>query len=102
MALACIYAIAKKNIRLLKFYYVWKCVEVATIPLFEIIILVVTVPHQSQLSHRLSINYYIFVIVKAMMRLYFAYLIFSYYMRLDRGETLLVDYGERKLSKMID
>jgi hypothetical protein len=37
-----------------------------------------------------------------MIRLYFAYLIFSYFMRIDRGESLLVEYGQRRLSKMID
>lgn len=36
------------------------------------------------------------------MRLYYAYLIYSYYMRMDRGEQLLVDYGSKKLSKMIE
>lgn len=37
-----------------------------------------------------------------MIRLYFAYLIFSYFMRLDRGESLLVEHGEKKLSKLLD
>ena len=37
-----------------------------------------------------------------MVRLYFAYLIFSYYMRIDRGESLLVEYGQKKLGKMIE
>ena len=47
-------------------------------------------------------NYYALIIAKCMVRLYFAYLIFSYFMRIDRGESLLVEYGERKLSKMIE
>lgn len=37
-----------------------------------------------------------------LLRPYFAYLIYSYYTRLDRGETLLVEYGDRKLNKMIE
>jgi len=76
--------------------------EVIIIPIFEILILTFTVGSTEELSERPSINYYIIVLVKAMIRLYFAYLIFSYYMRIDRGESLLVEYGERKLSKMID
>ena len=41
------------------------------------------------------------VIAKAILGGYFAYLIYSFYMRVDRGEQLLVEYGGRRLSKMI-
>jgi hypothetical protein len=102
LAFGCLYAIVTKDLRLLRFYYIWKCMEVIIIPIFEILILTFTVGSTEELSERPSINYYIIVLVKAMIRLYFAYLIFSYYMRLDRGESLLVEDGERKLSKMID
>ena len=101
LASACLYAIATKRLRLLRFYYAWKCIEIVIVPIFEIIILTVTVPAASELGESVSINYFIFVLAKTVLRLYFAYLIYSYYMRLDRGESLLVEFGERKLSKMI-
>ncbi len=72
------------------------------IPLFELAILLFSAPSASDLEQRPSIFYYVIVLVKAMIRLYFAYLIFSYFMRLDRGEALLVEYGEKRLGKMID
>jgi len=75
---------------------------VVIIPIFEILILTVSAPKSDILAEQPSINYYVIVLVKAMVRLYFAYLIYSYFMRVDRGESLLVEYGERKLSKMIE
>jgi hypothetical protein len=42
------------------------------------------------------------VLTKAFLRAYFSYLIYSYYKRVDRGEQLLVEYGDRKLNKMIE
>ena len=72
------------------------------LPIVEVIILSVSVPHPTDNMVRQSINYYVLVLVKAMLRLYLAYLIYSYFMRVDRGESLLVEYGERRLSKMID
>ena len=100
LAFGSIWAISTKRLHILRFYYAWKCLEVVLIPIFELTIL--TLAGKTQLGSSSSINYYIIVLIKAMLRLYFAYLIFSYFMRLDRGESLLVEYGERKLTKMID
>ena len=101
LAFGSIWAIFTKRLRILRFYYAWKCLEVVLIPLFELTILTLA-GNSNQLGSSSSLNYYILVLAKAMLRLYFAYLIFSYFMRLDRGESLLVEYGERKLTKMID
>lgn len=40
LAFGCLYAIAKQNIKVLKFYFWWKSVEIVIVPIFEIIILV--------------------------------------------------------------
>ena len=45
---------------------------------------------------------YIWVFIRTIVRLYFLYLIFSFYKRLERGETLLVEVGSRKLGRMIE
>ena len=103
LAIASLFAISSKNLRILRFYYAWKCLEVVVIPIFEIIILTLTVKQPSnQLGSTSSINYYVIVLAKSMVRLYFAYLIFSFFMRLDRGENLLVEHGERRLGKLLD
>ena len=105
LALSSIFAIATSSMRLLRFYYLWKCVEVVAFPIFEIAIFYTASISQqlySELTHLQTVNYYTLVIVKCMVRLYFAFLIFSYFMRIDRGEALLVEYGERRLSKMIE
>jgi len=105
LALSSIFAIATRSMRLLRFYYLWKCVEVIAFPIFEIAIFYnasISQQVHSELTHHQTVNYYTLVIVKIMVRLYFAFLIFSYFMRIDRGESLLVEYGERKLSKMIE
>lgn len=39
---------------------------------------------------------------RSTVRLYFIYLIYSFFKRLERGEFLLVEYGTRKLGKMIE
>lgn len=105
LALGSIIAITTRSMRLLRFYYLWKCVEVIAFPIFEIAIFyTASLSNQvhSQLTHHQTINYYVLVVAKCVIRLYFAFLIFSYFMRIDRGESLLVEYGERRLSKMID
>jgi len=103
LALCSLYAISTKRLRLLRFYYAWKCLEVLIIPIFELFILTLTVKHPSQqLTQSPSISYYALVLAKSMIRLYFAYLIFSYFVRLDRGESLLVENGERRLTKLLD
>ena len=38
LAICSIIAIATRSMRLLRFYYLWKCVEVAAFPIFEIAI----------------------------------------------------------------
>jgi len=38
LALSSIFAIATRSMRLLRFYYLWKCVEVVAFPIFEIAI----------------------------------------------------------------
>jgi len=35
-------------------------------------------------------------------RIYSTYLIFGFYKRLELGETLLIEMGERKLAKMLE
>eukprot|EP00347_Sterkiella_histriomuscorum_P019236 403342419 len=103
LGFAGLYAVAVKNMKIIKFYFAWKCIEVLVIPVFELIIIFAQIGgNESQLKQSPSINYYIIVLVKAVMRAYFAYLIYSFYKRVDRGELLLVDYGDRKLSKMIE
>ena len=42
------------------------------------------------------------MVAEIVVRLYFIYLIFSFFKRLERGETLLIEYGGRRLSKMIE
>jgi hypothetical protein len=49
-----------------------------------------------------STTYYVVIFAKSLMRGYFSYLIYSYIQRMDRGEQLLVEYGSKKLSKMIE
>ena len=103
LAIASIFAISAKNLRILRLYYAWKCLEVVLIPIFELIILTLSAKQpSSQLGSSSSITYYVLVLVKSMLRLYFAYLIFSFFMRLDRGENLLVEHGERRLGKLLD
>lgn len=102
LSVACLIAIHTKNLRLLKYYYLWKCFEVVAIPIFEIILFTVSIGSQTFLSEMPAINYYIIVLLKAGIRLYFAFLIFSYYMRIDRGEALLVEYGVKRLDKIIN
>ena len=97
LALVSLYAIANKTTKLLKFYFFWKCMEVLALPVFEIIIVFTTIGGQ-QLNSSPSKAYYGFVVGKAFLRAYFSYLIYSFYMRIERGETLLVDFGGRKLS----
>ena len=75
--------------------------EVVVIPIFEVVIIVTSASNQ-ELGQSISIRYYVFILTKALLRAYFAYLIYSFYMRLDRGESLLVEYGQRKLHRMID
>ena len=36
LALSSIFAIATRSMKLLRFYYLWKCVEVVALPIFEI------------------------------------------------------------------
>ena len=87
LAFAGLYAINYKKIKLVKFYFGWKCVEVCIIPIFELIIVFAEISdNPGQLGQTPSINYYIIVLTKALMRAYFAYLIYSYYKRVDRGE----------------
>jgi hypothetical protein len=38
LAISSIFAIATRSMRLLRFYYLWKCVEVVAFPIFEIAI----------------------------------------------------------------
>jgi len=87
LAFAGLYAIAYKRIKLVKFYFAWKCVEVCIIPIFELIIVFVEISDEpGSLGKSPSINYYIIVFTKAFLRAYFSYLIYSYYKRVDRGE----------------
>ncbi|CDW74775.1 UNKNOWN [Stylonychia lemnae] len=103
LAFAGLYAVAYKKMKIIKFYFAWKCIEVCIIPFFELIIVFVEVSDESgALSQTPTINYYIIVLTKAFLRAYFSYLIYSYYKRVDRGEQLLVEYGDRRLNKMIE
>ena len=86
-----IYAIAKKYMKILKFYYIWKCLEASLLPVFELILLFVT--STAVLTQKPLLYYFVFLFFKILLRTYFAYLIYSYYQRLDRGESLLVEFG---------
>ena len=101
LAFACLYAIIKMNIKIMKFYFIWKCIEVVIIPIFEIVIFIISIREKQDFTQTASITYYATIFAKACFRLYFAYLIYSFYKRLDRGESLLVEYGQRRLSNMI-
>lgn len=37
--LICLFAIVKTNLMIIRYYFVWKCIEVLIIPIFELIIL---------------------------------------------------------------
>lgn len=71
-------------------------------PVFELLVIFATQSNSSELTSSPSITYYSLILFKALMRSYFSYLIYSYYKRVERGEQLLVDYGDRKLSRMIE
>lgn len=43
LAFASLYAIKTKHLLLLRFYYVWKCLEVVVVPIVELIILAASV-----------------------------------------------------------
>lgn len=87
LAVAGLYAVARKKMKILKFYFGWKCAEVVIIPVFELLIIFVQLSdNEEMLSQSPSISYYIIVLSKAAMRAYFAYLIYSFYQRVDRGE----------------
>ena len=45
---------------------------------------------------------YFMIVLGVGVRTYFVYLIYSFCKRLERGETLLIDYGGRRLNKMIE
>jgi hypothetical protein len=47
LAFCSLCAISTKRLRLLRFYYAWKCLEVLIIPIFELFILTLTVKHPS-------------------------------------------------------
>jgi hypothetical protein len=42
LAVGSLFAIQRKNVRVLRLYYAWKCLEVVIIPIFELIILTVS------------------------------------------------------------
>jgi hypothetical protein len=46
LAFACLYGIAKKSIKVLKFYFYWKCMEVIVIPLFELVLILISLNSQ--------------------------------------------------------
>jgi hypothetical protein len=48
-AVAAIFAIAKKHIKLMKIYFTWKCLEVLIIPIFELLILFVEIKGDTEL-----------------------------------------------------
>jgi hypothetical protein len=73
------------------------------LPVFEIILLASNDHSQNNSSPGGNdASYYILIILKAILRAYFSYLLYSFYTRLNRGESLLVEYGHRKLGKMLD
>lgn len=88
LAIAGLYSLAVKNMKIIKFYFAWKCIEVCIIPIFELIIIFVNVGNTNgqYLKASPTITYYVIVLAKALMRAYFAYLIYSFYKRVDRGE----------------
>lgn len=87
LAIAGLYGVVKKNMRILKFYFYWKCVEAIVIPIFELVIVFAEAGNDSDILHSSpSLTYYIIILCKAFLRGYFAYLIYSYYQRMDRGE----------------
>lgn len=80
LAIAGIYAIQTKRMKILKFYFIWKCLEVIVIPFFELVIVFVETGDNSNiLRESPTLFYYAIIICKAALRGYFAYLIYSFY-----------------------
>ena len=71
LALLSLYAIAKAKLSLLRAYYLWKCMESCVLPLFEVLALSST--------GSLDPAYYVLILAKAIIRVYFTYLVFSYH-----------------------
>ncbi|TNV76423.1 hypothetical protein FGO68_gene6224 [Halteria grandinella] len=101
LAILSIFAICVNHQRTLRYYFLWKLGEVVVLTIFELLVMS-TSDQSSELHHALTANYYVFALLKALTRLFFAYLIYSYNYRRDLGEHLLIDYGERRLKKMIE
>lgn len=51
LAIAGLYAVAVKNMKIIKFYFGWKCMEVCIIPIFELIIIFVKVGEDKSILH---------------------------------------------------
>jgi hypothetical protein len=103
LALLSLFAIQGNFLRALRFYFLWKLGEVFLLPIFELIVMRGSEGGMdSNLMQAISVNYYLLVGLKALARLFFAYLIMSYNYRRELGEHLLIDHGERKLKRIID
>ena len=85
LVLSSLYPISQKKIRYLKFYFTWKCLEALVLPLLELLIIFVS-PDRDSLTSTPVIILYVVIVSKSVLKMYFAYLIYSYYLRIDRGE----------------
>jgi hypothetical protein len=50
LALAGLYAVASKSMKIIRYYFVWKCIEVCAIPIFELLIIFVEVGDSNELK----------------------------------------------------
>ena len=93
--IAVLFAINKKHIPLCKAYLIWKCLEIVIIPVIEIFILLTYKEDKGKPYNPPPASEYAMIFLRSAVRFYLIYLIYSFYKRLVRGETLLVEHGSR-------
>lgn len=87
---------------MLKFYFWWKCLEIVIMPIITIVAVAMASRNNLQSGKTSTAGQYFLMFFAILVRLYCLYLIYSFIKRLERGEQLLVEYGDKKLEKMIE
>ena len=85
---------------MIRIYFWWKCFEIVAVPVLTIVEL--SLQRDSHINKAWPISAFVLMIVRILLRIYFLYIIFSFIQRVERGEALLVEYGSRRLNRMID
>jgi hypothetical protein len=99
-AIIILFMIKSKNTKVIWIYFWWKCIEIVLMPTFEIIEIV---RQKNKMANRgWPTAAIVILVLRTVLRLYFLYIIFSFVQRVNRGESLLVEYGNRRLNRMID